>query len=74
MGTLDHIKQKNDERLGNFYTTFNKELAWIDLVIKSNTTIRTFVMALGPRSLTLYDRLTVIPVNTMEETKARVKS
>lgn len=26
MGMLDHIKQRNDESLGDFYTRFNKQL------------------------------------------------
>lgn len=74
MGTLDHIKQRNDENLGDFYTRFNKELVGIDQVITDNETIRAFVRALGPTCSALYDSLSVIPVNTMEEMAARVNS
>lgn len=37
-------------------------------------TIHAFVRALGPRGSSLYDKLTVISVNTVEEMTTRVKS
>lgn len=73
VGTLNHIKQKNAKSLGNFCTRFNKELARIDQVITSGEKIYAFVRALGPRVSTLYDSLSVIPVNIVEDMTARVK-
>lgn len=72
VGTLDHIKQRYDESLGDF--RFNKELSGIDQVITGGKTIRAFVKALGPRGFTLYDSLSVIAVNIVEEMATRVKS
>lgn len=43
VGTLDHIKKRNDESLGNFYTMFNKELPGIDQVSQAG---RQFVFPL----------------------------
>lgn len=55
VGTLEHINQRNDESLGDFYNRFNKELAEIDQVITGGETIHAFVRALGPRGSALYD-------------------
>lgn len=74
VGTLDHIKQKNDESLGDFDTKFNKELTGIDQVITGDETIRAFLRALGLRVSALYDNLSVIPVITVEEMAVMVKS
>lgn len=46
---------------------FNKELAEIDQVIIGGETIRAFVRALGPKGFALYDSLSVILVNIVEE-------
>lgn len=43
LGMLDHIKQKNDESLGDFYTRFSKDMVEIDQVITAGKTICTFV-------------------------------
>lgn len=43
-------------------------------VITGGETIRAFVRVLGPRGFALYDSLNVIPVNTVEEMEAHVKS
>lgn len=53
VGTLNHIKQKSDESLGEFYIRFNRELASIDQVI---TCRESFVPFTG----------TAIPVNMVE--------
>lgn len=74
VGTLDHIKQRNDESLGDFYTRFKKELADIDQVIPGRETIRAFIRALGPRGSVLYSSLSVIPVNTVKPMMVRIKS
>lgn len=74
VGTLDHIRQRSNESLVYFYTHFNKELAGIDQVITGDETIRSFVRALGPRGPSLYDIISVMPINTVEEMTARVKS
>lgn len=73
VGTLDHIKQRSDVILGDFYTHFNKELTSIDEVIMGLETIHAIVRALGPKGSTLYDSLTVIPIKTVEEMATRVK-
>lgn len=74
VGTLDHTKQRNDGNLGDFYTCLNIELAGIEQVITGGKTNRAFVRVLGPKGSALYDNLSVIPVNTMEEMTATVKS
>lgn len=74
MGTLDHIKQRNDESLIDFYTGFNKKLTGIDQVITGAEMIRTIVRVLGLRGFALYDSMSVIPANTIEEMAIRVKS
>lgn len=43
-------------------------------VITGGETICAFVRVLGPRGFALYDSLNVIPVNTVEEMEAHVKS
>lgn len=50
VGTFDHIKQRNNESLEDFYTRFNKEIVGIDLVITGGETIRAFIRALGPEA------------------------
>lgn len=72
--TLDHIKQNVFESLRDFFTCFNKELTGIDQVITSDEIICTFVRAIGPRGSFLYDSLSVIPVNTIEDMTEKVKS
>lgn len=74
VGTLNHTKQINDERLGDFYTKFNMDLSGIDQVITGGRTIHAFMIVLEPRVSALYDRLSVISVNTVEEMAGRVKS
>lgn len=66
VGTLDHIKQRNDASL-RFYMHFNKELVVINQVIIGGETIRVFVRAIGCRGSTLSDSLSVILINTVEE-------
>lgn len=60
--------------MGDFYTRFNKELSGIDQVITGGETIHAFVTVLGPRGSALHDSLSVIPVNTIDEMVAQVKS
>lgn len=53
MGTLDHIKQRNYESLGNFYTWFNKVLDGINQVLIGGDTMHAFVRVERPRSSVL---------------------
>lgn len=71
---LDNIGQMSDESLGYLYTRLNKELTSINQVIMEGETICTFVRALGPRGFSLYDNLSLIPVNTVEEMTVKGKS
>lgn len=43
-------------------------------VITCSETIRAFVRALGPKGFVLYDSLSVVLVNTVDEMATRVKS
>lgn len=72
--TLDRMKQMNDASLIDFYTRFNMELSRIDQLITRGGTIRDFVRALGPKGSTLYNSMSVIPVNTVDEMAACAKS
>lgn len=74
MGTLWHIKQRNDESLSNFYSIFNKELAGIDQVITGGENICAFVRVLSLRGSPWYDSLSIILLNIVEQIAARVKS
>lgn len=49
-------------------------MAGINQFIMGGETKRAFVRALGPRGSALYDNLSVISVNTVEEMAARAKS
>lgn len=75
--TLDHITQRSDESVGDFYTRYIKDLASDDQVIIGGETIHAFVRALGVRGSAMYDNLSVIPIipiTIIEEMLARVKS
>lgn len=72
--TLDHIKQRNDESLGDIYTQFNKELVRIDQVITGGETIHAFVKDLGAKHSIQYDSQSVIPINTLEDMTVKVES
>lgn len=51
--------------MGDFYISFNKELAKIVRVITGSEIIHAFIRALGPKGSALYDSLNVISVNTI---------
>lgn len=60
--------------MNDFYTRFYKELAGLDQVITGGETIRTFIRVLGLRDSALYNSLSVIPINIVEEMETMVKS
>lgn len=74
VSTLDHIKERNDESLRDFYTRFTNEFTNIDQVITGREAIHAFGRALGPKGSKLYNSLSIIPINTVEVMTERVKS
>lgn len=59
--------------MNDFYTRFYKELAGLE-VITGGETIFTFIRVLGLRDSALYNSLSVIPINIVEEMETMVKS
>lgn len=60
--------------MSDLYTHLNKKLTSIYQVITCGEIIHAFVRELRAKGTALYDNLSVIPVNTIEEMTTRVKS